>query len=86
MGVPDACPDCGAETGSGENWRRAFVRYEAEPNGAQEDEGWVDDIPEALFALICSGCGAVLGVVTDGLPDEEPSSSADGFRVDRELR
>lgn len=86
MTVPDPCPGCGAEAGSGEDWKRAFVPYEAAPNDAQAELGWVDDIPERLFAFVCSECGAVLGVVTDGLPEGEPPSRSDQFRADEELR
>lgn len=86
MPVPENCPGCGAETGGGENWRRAFVRYEADPNGAQEETGWVDDIPETLYAFVCSECGRVLGVIDEDSYEEERPSRGDGFRIDKELR
>jgi len=75
------CPGCGSGTGA-----RAVVPYRPEPNDAQRDTEWIDDLPE-LQGIACTDCGYVLGVIDCRDPDDLPDLDRDAsdYRIDGEL-
>lgn len=84
MGIPEICPRCGNDTAE----RSALVDYDPDPNDAQAETDWGDDLPD-LVAIICMECSGVLGVFDpDDILDEEDlnRSKTDKFRVEDELR
>lgn len=78
------CPKCGSSDGT----ERAFVRYEANPNDAQEECEWADKLPETLHAFVCTECSYIKGTVDAREPERLPDGTDDrnDFRVDEELR
>lgn len=83
--LASGCPNCGSASGEG---ARAFVPYDAEPNGAQQECDWADELPESLRAFVCTECSHVLGTVDVRDPEDLPDLDGDDneFRVDEELR
>lgn len=51
------CRTCG----SAADGPRAFVKYQPDPNDAQEDTDWGEDLP-TLYAVVCTECGDTVGV------------------------
>lgn len=79
--IPDCCPNCGNDSGTD----RAFVPYEPEPNGAQEETEWAANLP-SLRGFVCTNCGFVLGVIDTQDRDDAGNNRAAGrFRVEDPL-
>lgn len=71
---------------------RAFVKYHADPNEAQEETDWGDGLPPTVYAIVCMICGEPVGFIDpreeEDLPpfDELPDGTGGGsFRVDGPL-
>lgn len=82
------CEHCGAPVGE-----IAFVRYQADPNDAQTECEWFEDVADRMYSIVCTGCGLGKAAIDprqeedlpdfDDLPD---GTGASDFKVDEELK
>jgi rubredoxin len=79
------CPQCGTKQGQGDDYNRAFVTYQPNPNDAQDDCDWSGELPH-LEALVCTNCGYVLGVFDPrNLDEDDEQDETSDFRIEEEL-
>lgn len=81
--VSGACEFCEADSD------RAFVKYHADPNDAQAETDWGENVPPTVYAIVCMVCGEPVGFLDpreeEDLPpfDDLPKGTGGrGHRVD----
>jgi DNA-directed RNA polymerase subunit RPC12/RpoP len=81
--ITNECPRCGSDAANG---GRSFVHYVPEPNDAQSEMEWTNDLQE-LRGFVCTECGYILGVVDlqDPERDEWEETRTKSFKVDEPL-
>lgn len=55
--ITGPCEFCDADS------ERAFVQYHADPNDAQRNTSWGENLPPTVYAIVCMTCGEPVGFI-----------------------